>query len=508
MRIGQLKAGVVLSYFSQVLQILITVFYTPVMLRMMEQGDYGLYQIVYSVVGFLSLMTFGFSGAYVRFFTASKVKENPEDEIARLNGTFMLVFSILGSIVLLLGIFLAINTETVLGGKMTIAELDRARILMYLMVVNCALNFLEIVFKNFMIANERFIALQTLNAIAIVLNPCLTFPLLLLGIGSIGMCVALLSITIIKLVVSVYYCIKKLNMRFRFSNLEFGLFKDIGVFSFYIFLESVIDMINVSLDRFLLGKMIGSVSTAIYAVGGQINTLYMSLSTTISSVFVPRINRLVEQGNKRTELSDLFVRIGKIQFFVLLVVLMGYILFGQRFMSLWVGESYSRSYFVAIILIIPNTINLIQNVAYEIQRAKGLQKYRSLMYFGIAILNVVLSIFLIKKYEECGAALGTAIAWIIGSGFVMNWFYAKYVELDVRKFWREILYMTKGGIVAVLPFALLYEYFKHCSLMMYFAGILMFSLVYVACMYVFGLRKAERDDVLDRVKSYINKNKR
>lgn len=504
MKVGQLKAGVLLSYVSQILQILITVFYTPVMLRLMDQSDYGLYQIAFSVVSFLSLMTFGFSGSYVRFFAVSEAKDNPREEIARLNGTFMLIFGVLGSIVLSLGILMAANTDMVLGGKMTEEELDRAAILMYLMVTNCALNFPEIVFKNFMIANERFIALQTLNTISIILNPCLTFPLLLWGKGSIGMCVALLAITIIKLATSVIYCMRKLRMNFSYKKLQWGMFKDIGAFSFYIFLESIISMINVSLDRFLLGKMVGSVATAVYAVGGQINTLYMYLSTTISSVFVPRINRLVEQGNKNKELSDLFIRVGKIQFIILFVVLLGYTLFGQRFMQLWVGDSYYMSYFVAMILIFPNTINLIQNVGYEIQRAKGLQKYRSLMWIGIALLNVVLSIFLIKKYNECGAAMGTAIAWVIGSGILMNWFYARYVGLDVKRFWQEILFLTKGGILPIIPFIIFYDYFLHCPITMYFAGIVAFTILYAVCMLFGGIRKNERREIMTMAMNRLN----
>lgn len=507
MRIGQLKAGVLLSYASQILQILITVFYTPVMLRLMSQGDYGLYQIAFSTVSFLSLMTFGFSGSYVRFFAVSEAKEHPQEEIARLNGTFMVIFGALGSVVLLLGVMLAANTDTVLGGKMTQAELGRASILMYLMVVNCALSFPEVVFKNFMIANERFVTLQTLNAISIVLNPCLTFPLLLWGKGSIGMCVALLTITVIKLVASAYYCLCKLGMNFSYKKLQLEMFKDIGSFSFYIFLESIISMINISLDRFLLGKLVGSVATAVYAVGGQINTLYMYLSTTISSVFVPRINRMVEQGNKNTQLSDLFIRVGKIQFIVLYAVLLGYTVFGQRFMRLWVGDSYDMSFFVAIILIYPNTINLIQNVGYEIQRAKGLQKYRSLMWIGIALLNVVISVFLIKKYGECGAAMGTAIAWVIGSGFLMNWFYARYVALDVKCFWCEILFVAKGGILPVIPFVIGYNYFLHCNVVMYFVGMAMFVMLYTVCMLFCGVRKNERRKIITMAMNRLKFNK-
>lgn len=502
--ISQLKGGVFLSYFSQILQILITIFYTPVMLRLMNQGDYGLYQIVFSVVGFLSLMTFGFSGSYVRFFAVSETKDNPKEEIARLNGTFILIFGVLGFIVLLLGLWIAVNTDVVLGGKMSDVELDRAQILMYLMVVNCALNFPEIVFKNFMIANERFITLQTLNVISIVLNPCLTFPLLLWGKGSIGMCVALLTITIVKLSVSAYYCISKLTMRFSFHDLKFSAVKDIGAFSFYIFLESIISIINLSVDRFFLGKFVGSVATAVYAVGGQINTLYMYLSQTISSVFVPRINRLVEQGNKDKELSDLFIKVGKIQFVILYMVLLGYCLFGQRFIQLWVGDEYYMSFFVALILIVPNTINLIQNVGYEIQRAKGLQKYRSLMWLGIAILNVIITLFLIQRYAECGAAMGTAIAWIVGSGFVMNWFYARYVQLDVKRFWREILIIAKGGIIPVITFAFAYDFFLQCSINMYILGLIAFVILYSISMFLIGLNNTERRLLVDYVKNIIN----
>lgn len=508
MKIGQLKAGVLLSYASQIIQILITVFYTPVMLRLMGQGDYGLYQIVFSAVSFLSLMTFGFSGSYVRFFALSEAKDNPHEEIARLNGTFMLIFGALGSIVLILGIMMAANTEVVLGGKMNEAELARAGILMYLMVVNCALSFPEVVFKNFMIANEQFITLQVINAISIILNPCMTFPLLLWGKGSVGMCIALLTITLIKLAASVYYCMRKLNMQFSYRKLQSGMFKDIGSFSFYIFLESIISMVNISLDRFLLGKLVGSVATAVYAVGGQINTLYMYLSTTISSVFVPRINRLVEQGDKNKALSDLFIRVGKIQFVVLYAVLLGYSLFGQRLMQLWVGDSYNMSFFVAIILIYPNTINLIQNVGYEIQRAKGLQKYRSLMWIGVALLNVVVSVFLIKGYGECGAAMGTAIAWVIGSGILMNWFYARYVALDVKRFWCEILFAAKGGILPIIPFIISYDYFLHCPVFTYFAGIVAFIVLYVVSMLFGGLRKNERQEIKATVINGFNRMKR
>ena len=57
---NQLKIGVMLSYVSMIVQNIITIVYTPVMLRLLGQNEYGLYQLVYSVVSYLGLLNFGF----------------------------------------------------------------------------------------------------------------------------------------------------------------------------------------------------------------------------------------------------------------------------------------------------------------------------------------------------------------------------------------------------------------------------------------------------------------
>ena len=56
MAVNQKKAGVFLSYASELIKILTTLFYTPVMLRLLGQSEYGLYQLVHSVVSYLKLI--------------------------------------------------------------------------------------------------------------------------------------------------------------------------------------------------------------------------------------------------------------------------------------------------------------------------------------------------------------------------------------------------------------------------------------------------------------------
>ena len=129
-----------LSYVSMIVQNIITIVYTPVMLRLLGQNEYGLYQLVYSVVSYLGLLNFGFGSAYVRFYSRYRVKDDQEG-IAKLNGMFMIVFTVIAMIALLAGGILVSNVNNLFSKSLTVSEIDTARILMLLMVINLAISF-------------------------------------------------------------------------------------------------------------------------------------------------------------------------------------------------------------------------------------------------------------------------------------------------------------------------------------------------------------------------------
>ena len=140
MRINQRKAGVLLTYIAQGVQILSGLLYTPIMLRLLGQSEYGLYQLVASVVSYLSILSLGFGSSYMRFYSRIK-KNNDEQEIARFNGMFMTIFLIIAVICLLCGAVMLGNIELVFGDGLTAAEYPKARILLALMVFNLSLTF-------------------------------------------------------------------------------------------------------------------------------------------------------------------------------------------------------------------------------------------------------------------------------------------------------------------------------------------------------------------------------
>lgn len=491
MKNNQLKIGVILSYITMFAQNIIGILYIPIMLRLLGKSEYGLYQLVYSVVSYLGLLSFGFGSAYVRFYSRYKVKDD-EDGIARLNGMFITIFLIIALISVLAGSVLVFNVELIFKQGLTHSEISTARILMILMVFNLAVTFPSSVFDSYVTAHECYFFQRVVSLLQTVLNPFLTLPLLLMGYKSISLVVVTTILTVGKFIMNMYYCRKKIDMRFKFKNMQFSLLKEIWVFSFFIFLNMIVDQINWSVDKFILGMFGGTVAVAVYAVGGQINTLYMSLSTSVSSVFIPRINTIVADNDDNNQLTDIFTRVGRIQFIVLALVLNGFILLGKYFISVWAGNGYDSAYYVVLLLIIPVTVPLIQNLGIEIQRAKNMHKFGSIIYFMIAIGNVLISIPLTKVYGEVGAAFGTAITMILGNIIIMNWYYHTRVKLNMKYFWSNIFKLFPAILISFCIGLVASKTIVVNSIINFIIVGCIYVIAYFICMYLIGLNSYEK----------------
>lgn len=491
---NQRKAGVILSYLSQSVHILSGLLYTPIMLRLLGQSEYGVYQLVYSVISYLSLLSLGFNASYMRFYSRNKAN-NDEDGAAKLNGMFMLVFSIMSVICVICGCVMIQNIEEIFGNGLAGSEYVLARKLMAFMIINLALTFPNTVFICIITAHEEFIFQKLMILFQGVLHPFLTLPLLLLGYGSIGMVSITTFLTIGTLIANGIFCLRKLKVVFCFHGLKFSLLKEMWIFTFYIFLNEIINQMNWNVDKFLLGRIMGTASVAVYGIGGQINTLYMNFSTSVSNVFAPKVNQIVAESDDNSELSQIFAKVGRIQFIILSLILSGFIFFGQAFIRFWAGTEYAASYYVSLLLIIPATIPFIQNLGIEIQRAKNRHKARSIVYFLIAIFNIFLSIPLIKLWGSVGAALGTAIALFAGNCVFMNWYYDKRIGLEIGLFWKEIASSFPGLIIPVGAGILNMNLLTYDNITKLMIGILLYTIIYCFSMYLFGMNKYEKNIV-------------
>ncbi|MDY2887118.1 MAG: lipopolysaccharide biosynthesis protein [Bariatricus sp.] len=504
MQINQRKAGVILSYTGEIVKILVNLVYTPIMLRLLGQSEYGLYQLVYSVVSYLSLLSLGFGSSYLRFYSRYKVQKD-EDGVAKLNGMFMIIFCSISVICVLCGCVMIGNIRGIFGTGLTNAEYETARILMGMLIINLAMTFPNSVFNCYITAHEKFLFQKVLILLQNIFSPFLTLPLLIMGYGSVGMVSVTTFLTFALLLSNMFYCFKKLHIKFKFKKFQAGLLREMWVFTFFIFLNQIIDQVNWSVDKFLLGRLSGTTAVAVYGVGGQINTMYQQFSTSISNVFVPKVNRIVAESDDNSQLTKLFTRVGRIQFMVLGLILSGFVFFGYPFVKMWAGEEYGASYAVAIFLIVPVTVPLIQNLGIEIQRAKNMHKARSIVYLFIAIANVFISIPLIKFMGPAGAALGTAISLFAGNIIFMNWYYHARIGMNMFYFWKEIAKFIPALIVPCVIGIIIINFANITGLVKLGVFAIVYTAVYGLSMYFLGMNEEEKQLVMGPIKKLLKK---
>jgi O-antigen/teichoic acid export membrane protein len=503
-KVNQLKAGVTLSYIYMGVGYIVSIIYTPVMLRLLGQSEFGLYNLVFSIVSYLGLLNFGFDSAYMRYYSKYIIKRDRK-KIARLNGMFLMVFSVIGLITVLTGSVLVINTGLIFGENLTISELSTAKVLMAILIFNMALSFPASVFNCYIIANEQYVFQKVLQMIKTIVNPFIMLPVLLMGYKSIGMAVVTTVLNIVLEIINVTFCFKKLKFRFSFHKFDFPLMKEMTIFSSYIFLNMIISQINWNVDKFILGRFRGTIAVAVYGLAAQLNSYYLSLSTAVSGVFIPRVNKMAALGNDNQEFTELFTRVGRVQFIILSLICSGFVFLGKPFINMWAGTDYREAYPIVLLLVIPVTIPLIQNLGIEIQKAKNMHQFRSWVYFFIAIGNILISIPLAKTYGGVGAAAGTGVSLFIGNVLIMNWYYHFKVGLDMKYFWREIF---KFGKCLLLPLTLgvyIYLIADLYDIMWFFIWGIIYVIVFCVSIWTLGFNQYEKDLIRKPVMKMIGK---
>ncbi len=473
-KVNQLKVGAALSYVSLTIGNIIGILYTPIMLRLLGQSEYGLYNLSNSIIGYLGVLDFGIGNAVIRYTAKYKALEDRESE-SNLYGMFIIIYSILAVLVIIAGSFFVMNTHLFFSSSLTATEMRRIQLMMALAIIRQ------------------------------ILNPFIMIPLLLLGYKSLGMTVVTTCLNLIFIWVNCYYCFKILKIKVKFKKMDFSLLKEIVGYSFFIFLNMIVDKIYWSTDQFILGSIRGTVAVAVYSVGSTLNQYYMNFSTAISGVFLPKVTKMVTKNVSNEELSDLFIRTGRIQFIILSYILCGFILVGQDFISFWAGEGYEQAYWIVLLVMIPLTVPLIQNLGLTILQAKNMHQFRSNIYIIIAILNIIASIPLAKIYGGVGCALATGISMIIGNIIIINIYYYKKIHIDIPRFWLEIAKLSIPVLLSIGGVFLINKFNSLSGVINILVTGTIFTIIFAPLMWLLGMNSSEKQLFIAPIKTIRKK---
>lgn len=481
-----------MSYAQIAMSMLYNVLFTPFVLRALGQGEYGIYALCTSVISYLGMFQFSFGTTYMRY----SIKYNAEGnrrKAEELNGMFLEVFAIITLAVLAAGLLIIANVELIFGSKITPGEYRIARTLMKFMVLNAVLSVAGTPFGVQVTAHEEFVFQKLLAMLETLIKVAVLFPLLMLGMRSIALVGVSTLLSLAAFSANLFFVLARLRIRFRFTHFDFSLFREMGVFSFFIFLQSMMDMINWQMDRFLIARFRGSGEVGIYSVGAQINVIYINLGAAMTVLYVPKANRLIAQGQEDSILTGLMIQIGRLQFLICAFLLSAFVFFGKAFLSFYAGAGYENAYWVAVLLMAPLVIPLSMDLWYHIARAKGKHKTSTAVFCGVAFLNLLLSIPFCRKYGEIGAAAGTCIGMFAANNVFQIWYAHKVIKLDMKRWAWNILRMVPSLMPPILAGIVMSLFAEMKTVPQFIGCCVMYTAVSAASFWLFAINREEKE---------------
>lgn len=491
---NQKKGGAILGYAAVLTKNVVNLIYVPLLLHFLGQSDYGVFQMTNSVVFALVILSAGFYGSYVRFYMRERAKGSDDNSlgIRRLNGMFLLIYFLVALLCILGSVILIANVHVLFSGGLTSKEIILARELMVIMGINVAVTLLSTPFDSYIVAHEKFVFQQSRQLFTTLAQPFLAVLLLEIGMGAIGVACAQLMVSTILLIWNACFATRRLGMRFTFIGLEWSLFKAIALFSFWIFLNQIVDMVNNNMPNFLLGAMSSSAAVAVFAIAVQIRNVFFSMSTTMSNMFIPQINRIVAETDDNSILTHLMTRVGRYQMVIFWYLFGGFAVLGKFFVELWAGKSNLDAYWLALVMSLPVMIPLTQTTGIEIQRAKNRHKVRSVIYIFTALIDIIVSVLLIPSCGYWATAIGYVLSIVLGTGFFMNWYYHTRIGLDMFYFWKQQLPTIVFALVIVALCLFGVFVFPITSIPMFILWGIVYTALFGVCAMRFSFSSEER----------------
>jgi O-antigen/teichoic acid export membrane protein len=147
----------------------------------------------------------------------------------------------------------------------------------------------------------------------------------------------------------------------------------------------------------------------------------------------------------------------------------------------------------------------VQMMGYEILRAKNMHRFSALVYAAVAIANAIISIPLCMWLEGLGAAIGTMIATFVGNVLIINWYYYRYVGLNIPRFWKKIFQLLPSmavPLLAAIAIAIWAPVNGYLGVVLWGAA---FVAVYAFFLWFFGMNRYERDLIAGPVRKILRR---
>ena len=390
----------VLSFFATTA---VSLLMMPFIVHTLGDRMYGLWALVATLLGYYGLLDFGLTPAVCQHIAVALGRGDRE----ACNGVVaasLRFFLGVGALVLLLSGLVA-ACAPLFAQRPGDAALFSQIIL--ILGVSTAFSFPSRVFTGFLIANLRYDLMVGAELVALALRTSLILSVLLLGYGLAAMAWATFAGGLTAMLLQAGLTVRKYPwLRLRLSAPGAGVTRSLASYSVFSFAGQLSDRLRFQADPIVVSMFVGLAAVTHYRIAGTLAQQFIVLTVAVTGVFAPLFSRLYGAGDFEGMRATFFFAT-KISISVATFLGFGLIAWGRPFIQRWMGPAYLDAYAPLVILAVAITFDLWQAPSVDLLYAIAKHRAYACLNSVEGVLNLGLSLWLVRRYGMVGVALGT-----------------------------------------------------------------------------------------------------
>ena len=471
----------------------------PFILRTIGSSMYGVYSTISAFAATTCVVDLGVTQTLIRYISNYKANNRGGQEIRKLCNTINLINIIVISLNIIAAIILFFCIPSVYAQSFTPDEIVLSQRLFILCSLTIVISFVSNYYTGIISGYGYFAFINITKSIRVILRVLLLFVFVSVFKDVYVVLITDVLLSLLLLLVNYLFFRRQIKLPKAKGFVEKALIIEIAIYTFYLFMQNIVDQVNNNLDNILIGALVSSTAVAIYTFGLNIFHMFQNLSTSISQMLVPMMSEKIAKNATAKELEESLTKIGMIQYMIVGAAFFGFIAIGREFVYLWLGDGFSEVWIITLILMFGGLWPLIQNGAIAILKAKNLMSFRTMAIFAMAILNAGLTYFLVNTFGFVYAAVGTALGFILVNTILMDIYYYRKLGLNMAAVvWNAIKKVTPCSFIAALVAWVVMRNVP-LSWSYFLIAVIAFMFVYATMLWFFVLDKESKNIILKKL---------
>lgn len=486
-----------------VTNVIVAFIMSPVYIRVLGNRDYGLWELVLSVIGYMGLIDLGIGGSLVRFVSIADGRKDTKD-LQQTMSTACAFFIPAGAFVLMLFSVLSCSPGLIAG--LEIRDIANLETVFLLLGLNAAMFFPLQVFTATLSGLQRHYYLNSVRIVLLAVRAGISYYLLLRYPGKGLLIMALLQpcFTAVKFVLFAGFVFLDKNIpRISLSAVSRSKAREMIVFSMKNATMMIASRLQNQSVPLIIGYVIGLGQIVYFVMPNRLIDYAKGISRAIGFPLTPYFGATIGKGDKYGLLSSWLRTSLVLQVFSLAMPVVIFFC-GETFLELWLGPEYSAAgRMVLYVLLVGLVADSLAINAYSILAAQSKHGRCALMWLVASAVSVPLGIGGGYLWGVAGVAAGTSFATIIGNIFTLA-MACTVMQIPLTTYFRNTFLRL---LPALLILIVSLWFFKMILIEKNYMNLLLQAgtsgLLYILAIWQFALDENIRNNVVQRLRKIL-----